>query len=421
MDGRKLIQIIDKTNTESKLGILIEQKMKIALISTAFFKISGRFNNVKNRVKYLQDIEDVDLDVFLLRIKDDFFHKFLIKRKQMPIEEITEIDGIKYKNFWVDYGMVDSIFTNILGCRDIMCKSQLESFVPMFSNYDIIIAHSLKGKYIAYRAKEQFSIPYINGWHGSDLNIEPFKTKKKFNLHKQLINAADYNLFVSKKLLEKSNEFTDSKNRAVSYSGVPSTFYPYEQSVRSQLKMEYNLSSKYIIGFVGILKPVKNILVLPAIFKEVQKRLGDVSFVIVGDGKLFDKFKLLVEELEINNVLFMGKVEPSKIPKIINCFDLMVLPSLNEGLPLVTLEALACGVPVVGSNVGGIPEAIGEENTFELNKEFEKNISNRVIEILIHKEKPKKLSDDFSWEKTIKDLVKLCEKIVSNNYSTDKN
>ena len=389
--------------------------MKIALIAVSDFKISGRFNNVKNRVKYLYNSEDVDLDPFLIRIKDDFFHNFLFKRKKMPMEEFTEIDGIKYKNLWLSHRLMDMILTNVLGHRGIMCKSQLENYVPLFSNYDIILAHSLHGKYIAYQAKKRFSIPYINGWHGTDLNISPFKTEKIFKLHQQLITSADYNLFVSKKLLEKSNEFTENVNKVVSYSGVSSAFTPFGQSRISQLKKEYNLSNKYIIGFVGNLKPVKNISALPAIFKMVQNRIDDVGFVIVGDGRLADKMKQLLKEMKVRNVLFMGKVESSEIPRIMNCFDLLVLPSLNEGLPLVTLEALACGVSVVGSNVGGIPESIGEENTFELNDEFEKNISNRIVEILTNNEPPKILSDTFSWNKTIKDLIELCKEIISRN------
>jgi glycosyltransferase involved in cell wall biosynthesis len=83
---------------------------------------------------------------------------------------------------------------------------------------------------------------------------------------------------------------------------------------------------------------------------------------------------------------------------------LLVLPSLNEGLPRVTLEALACGVPVVGSDVGGIPEVIGEENVFELNPMFEKNISKRAIEILKNNEPAKPFPEEFSWDGAVEKL-----------------
>jgi glycosyltransferase involved in cell wall biosynthesis len=62
--------------------------------------------------------------------------------------------------------------------------------------------------------------------------------------------------------------------------------------------------------------------------------------------------------------------------------DILVLPSKNEGLGSVLIEAMACGVPCVGSRVGGIPELLPKENCFYLNENFELLISNRICEII---------------------------------------
>ena len=65
-------------------------------------------------------------------------------------------------------------------------------------------------------------------------------------------------------------------------------------------------------------------------------------------------------------ISFFGNQPSPAMPDIMNCIDVLVLPSLNEGLPLVCAEAISCGAAVVGSDVGGIAEVIGSENVVPL-------------------------------------------------------
>ncbi len=86
---------------------------------------------------------------------------------------------------------------------------------------------------------------------------------------------------------------------------------------------------------------------------------NDVSFLIVGDGALKEELKILCADLKIEeNVIFAG--ERSDIPEILSLTDIFVLPSLREGLPLTILEAMACGKPVIATNVGGVPEVVND-------------------------------------------------------------
>ncbi len=101
----------------------------------------------------------------------------------------------------------------------------------------------------------------------------------------------------------------------------------------------------------------------------------------------------------------LGRVDPSKMVEIMHCLDVLVLPSLNEGSPICIMEAMCCGVHVVGSDVGGILELIGNANSFVLDESFEKNIAKRIVEILKSEENPNELPEGFSWE------VMLCKEI----------
>ena len=149
-------------------------------------------------------------------------------------------------------------------------------------------------------------------------------------------------------------------------------------------------------------------------FGKVKDLIGyeNVQFVIAGDGILGRQIK---EDLRINNihVTWLGNVEPLKMPEIMNSLDILVLPSKNEGLPLVILEARKCGVHVVGSDRGGIPEAIGQpENIFPLDDKFTDRISKRIVEILLNAEMPQPLSDEFSWESALKKELSIYKSLI---------
>ena len=97
-----------------------------------------------------------------------------------------------------------------------------------------------------------------------------------------------------------------------------------------------------------------------------------------------------------------------------NCIDVLVLPSHNEGLPLVVAEAIKCGANAVGSHVGGIPEVIGENNTIPLGDDFTEKMAQRIVYFLTHRES-QAISSDFSWIETAKKEMEIYTKLMSTN------
>ena len=122
---------------------------------------------------------------------------------------------------------------------------------------------------------------------------------------------------------------------------------------------------------------------------------GKLVFWIVGDGKLGGRLKEDFRNSDLD-VVFWGNLPTSEMPSVMNCIDVLVLPSLNEGFPLVCTEALRCGANVVGSAAGGIPEAIGKENTVPFGEGFIDEFACKVVKYL-ESPVPQGMSGTHSW------------------------
>ena len=210
---------------------------------------------------------------------------------------------------------------------------------------------------------EQLNIPILLTPLGTDLN-----RFINFRLRKQAItNAlvkADKVSVLSTPMLKLciSLGVNSSKLRIIPNGVDLQKFSIQDHSLfHSQLQIKEN---QKVILFVGSLVPVKGIETLLRAFVLLMKlhEVGTVKLYIVGGGFQEAKLKRLASELHINNdIVFVGRVPHDKLPAWMNIADCLCLPSLSEGHPNVVMEALACGLPVVASAVGAIPDFVNEK------------------------------------------------------------
>jgi glycosyltransferase involved in cell wall biosynthesis len=112
-----------------------------------------------------------------------------------------------------------------------------------------------------------------------------------------------------------------------------------------------------IVGFVGRLQPEKGVDVLLQAATTVLAVVPQASFVIIGDGPLLPTLEEQAGQLGLSSrVRFLGF--RADVPRLLTQLSAVVIPSRNEGTPLVLLEAMSAGVPVVASAVGGIQDVL---------------------------------------------------------------
>ena len=166
-------------------------------------------------------------------------------------------------------------------------------------------------------------------------------------------------------------------------NGASAQFHRYDEGRRAQLREKYGVNDDAkVVAFVGRFEPVKNVTLLPDIYKEIERKHGHrLTFWAIGDGVQLDETRRLMAAKGVK-CTFTGKVPPEEIPDMLNCVDLLVLPSSLEGLPLVVIEALSCGAHVVATNVIGTAEAVGRANAIDLGDAFVDRFTTRAAELL---------------------------------------
>ncbi len=374
----------------------------------------GFFNNVLERIRHINYIYP-GTETFLIRYYDDLFIKFLkFNFKNEPRVEFVSIEGITINCIWVKHTFIDHILTYTFRIKGIVCENLLYRYVKVFEKFDLLSPHGLPAIYLASLVKAKYGIPFFPTWHGSDINVGPLTNRRTKLITIQMLELANYNFFVSKKLLEQSLSLSKSNNKVHLYSGVSTLFFRYSDIEKKQVRKKLSIESKKVVTYVGNFNKTKNVLLLPKIFSYIQESIKDVTFCIAGDGILEKKFKEQVIKFNLSNVIFYGRVNSSFIADLLNVTDVFLLTSHSEGLPRVILEAINCGVSIVSSNVGGIQEVVSKENLFELNDMFCFNVAKRTTEILEQGGDLTMLNHEFNWNYTLNKEIEIYKKYILN-------
>ena len=207
-------------------------------------------------------------------------------------------------------------------------------------------------------------LPFITTLHGTDITLLG-KDKSFQPVIEFAINQSDAVTAVSESLKEDTYQFFDiNKHIEVIPNFIDPSLYRFAKDI--ELRAQFAEKDEVIITHISNFRKVKRVDDVIRIFEGVQQQLS-AKLLMVGDGPELHQVKNLARELGISDkVFFLGKSK--RIEQITSISDVFLLPSEKESFGLVALEAMASGVAVVSSNVGGLPEVNKDGVTGFLNE-----------------------------------------------------
>lgn len=220
------------------------------------------------------------------------------------------------------------------------------------------------------------------------------------------------------------NYNVDKEKITVAYPGFNKDIFISikDQGMIESTKRKYGISGKYII-FVGTIQPRKNLVRLIEAFRSIE----DLKLVIVGktkglgrQGWMFEEILAKPKELGIEDkVLFTNFVPSYDLPSLISGADVFILPSLWEGFGIPVVEAMACGTPVIVSNISSLPEVVGKAGLLidpYSTTQIEQAIRTITSDKKLHDKKARECLQrvkKFSWEKMAKTILRVFQEVNS--------
>jgi glycosyltransferase involved in cell wall biosynthesis len=209
---------------------------------------------------------------------------------------------------------------------------------------------------------------------------------------------------------------------AVRYLGVDTERFVPDASARAQWVKEFNLAEdELILSTVSYLRPFKNPQVLVEMCRELATRNIPARLFVAGDGEMLPGLRELAKQLGVDDrIHWLGNVPDPK--PLLQASDVFVLASVGEAFGLVLAEAMACGVPIVGSRHGSLPEVVVEGETGLLATPLDAKAFADAIEKLandpalrrkLSKQSVEHVRRNFSVQKAVDETVRIYEELWS--------
>ena len=283
-------------------------------------------------------------------------------------------------------------------------------------NPEIIHVQSLGIAVPALISKKFHKIPYVLWGRGSDVYLPHWRTKLTSKI---AMKNADSVIALTENMKQTMRSIY-GRNIAVIPNGIELREYTEIRPVE-----EVKCPSKRIL-FVGRLHPIKGVQYLLQAMKVVHKKMPDAKLILVGDGEEREHLESLTGSLEIREyVEFVGRAPHEMVLDYMNRSEVFVLPSLSEGFPVTILEAMACGLPIVATRVGGVPDIIEDGiNGYLVDTKNPEQIAQALQKILENEQLRGNISSNnreeaekYSWDRIVINLERIYQNTLQLSQS----
>jgi glycosyltransferase involved in cell wall biosynthesis len=323
----------------------------------------------------------------------------------------NQVDALKKRNLQIDVLAI----TNSKSGKVNIPKKYFIWFIKTIlilltkgRHYQVVHAHYVfPSGYLGLLFKRLYKSRLIVTAHGGDIDKMAKKSPRLFNMSKTILHEADHVITVGEELYHQiiTNFSVNSNNVSIINMGVNrQIFKPLDkQTAREQCGLA--MDPKTIL-FVGNLIEQKGLLELMEAMVMILQSESSGQLILIGAEKDATFIKRLehkiIEGNLQNNVKLLGIKDQSEIALWMCAADCLVLPSHIEGFGLVALEAMACGTPVIGTNVGGLKYLLGEG-------------AGKITPVQNSKELAKSILDVFSSTEKRNSLIKNGYKKAEEN------
>jgi glycosyltransferase involved in cell wall biosynthesis len=311
----------------------------------------------------------------------------------------------------------------------IISVNAYKTFKQTIKNCDLVHAHGhvYMASCLAGIIAKKYNKPFIVTQHNTFIDYQSFlnvvEQVNDFLVGKSVLKNADKIVTVSnqtKKYVLKLG--ADKTKTSVIYNGVDvDTFQPANKTKNRQTLGL--LQKRKIVFSVRRLVYKNGLDTLMQSVPLVAQQHPDVLFIVAGKGPSRKLIENRIKELKIeNNIQLAGFVPDELLPTYYGAADTFVLPSASgEGLPLVLLEAMSCGLPVIATTVGGTPEIVAHnkngvlippKNPQAMAKAITELLSNPNLEQKLGKQARHNVEERFSWEQNVRQLETIYKKFL---------